>query len=168
MREVVGRYLYKLMAYKDEYEVARLLTTPEFLAEIEGTFTAPLWHGYVLHPPMLRALGYTKKINLGPWSSGPMRLSAKLKFLRGTALDVFAYTPHRREEQELIVWYQAWVEKCTKSWSPETESAIVELLSSIDQIRGYGDIKSASVARVKTLMQERYERLALDRLKLQA
>ena len=168
MREVVGRYLYKLMAYKDEYEVARLLTTPEFLAEIDGTFTAPLWHGYLLHPPILRALGYAKKINLGPWSSGPMRLLAKLKFLRGTALDPFAYTPHRREEQELIVWYQAWVEKCAKSWGPETESAIVELLSSIDQIRGYGEIKSASVVRVKALMQERYKRLAVNSLKLQA
>ena len=160
MREVVGRYLYKLMAYKDEYEVARLLTAPEFLAGVEGTFSAPLWHGFILHPPILRAFGYAKKINLGPWATGPMRLMAKLKFLRGGAWDVFGYARHRREERETIVWYRGWVERCAQSWSAENETATVELLSLVDQIRGYGEIKSVSMARVKRLVEERYERFS--------
>jgi indolepyruvate ferredoxin oxidoreductase len=155
MREVVGRYLYKLMAYKDEYEVARLLTAREFVASIDGMFAAPLWHGFVLHPPMLRALGWTKKINLGPWSAGGMRLLAMLKVLRGGPLDVFSYTAHRREERELIQWFRALVEECAGNWRPDTEASILETLSLVDQIRGYGDIKSASIARVKTLVEER-------------
>jgi indolepyruvate ferredoxin oxidoreductase len=159
MREVVGRYLYKLMAYKDEYEVARLLTAPQTQAAIDGTFASPLWHGYVLHPPLLRALGWKKKITLGPWALGWLRLLAMMKGVRGGPLDIFAYAKHRREEQELIIWFRAWVEECADNWSPETEAPLLEMLSLVDQIRGYGDIKSASIERVKKLVLERYELL---------
>lgn len=157
MRASVGRYLYKVMAYKDEYEVARLLTSPSLQADIEGTFAKPLWHGYVLHPPILRALGWKKKLNLGPWAEGWMRLLAKFKFLRGGPLDVFAYAKHRREEVDLIIYFRAWVEECAENWRPETEAPILELLSYFDQVRGYGDIKSASIERVKKQVQQQYE-----------
>ena len=148
-----------MKAYKDEYEVARLLTAPSLQADIDGTFAKPLWHGYVLHPPMLRALGWKKKLNLGPWAAGWMRLLAMLKMLRATPLDIFGYAEHRREEREMILWYRAWVEECAGMWRPENEAPLCEMLSLIDQVRGYGDIKSASMARVKKLMDEKYERM---------
>jgi len=159
MRDVVGRYLYKLMAYKDEYEVARLLTGPALGAEIDGTFAAPRSYGYVLHPPILRALGWQKKIELGAWARPFMMLLGGLRFLRGTPLDLFGYAQHRREERELIVWYRRWVRECAEQWRPENQAAIREMLSLIDQVRGYGDIKSASVARVKKQFEEHYERM---------
>ncbi|MBY0507784.1 MAG: indolepyruvate ferredoxin oxidoreductase family protein [Bryobacteraceae bacterium] len=160
MREVVGRYLYKAMAYKDEYEVARLLTATPLPLD---TFAKPLSYSFILHPPILRALGWKKKITFGAWSAPAMRLMGKLKFLRGTGLDLFGYAAHRREERELIGWYRDWVEKCALRWESGNEAEILEMLSLLDQVRGYGDIKSASIARVKTMMEERYGNLAGER-----
>ncbi len=159
MRPVVGRYLYKLMAYKDEYEVARLLTQPSFTEEIARTFAQPRGQGYLLHPPLLRAMGWKKKLTLGGWSRGGLKLLAAFKFLRGGPLDLFAYATHRREERELILWYRGWVQECAEQWDTLPQPALLELLSMPDQIRGYDHIKSASIAKVKRQVEEQYERL---------
>ncbi len=159
MRPVVGRYLYKLMAYKDEYEVARLLTQLSFTDEIARTFAQPRSHGYLLHPPLLRALGWKKKLTLGGWSRGGLKLLATFKFLRGSPLDIFTYAAHRREERELILWYRGWVQECAEQWDILPQPALLELLSLPDQIRGYDHIKSASIAKVKRQVEEQYERL---------
>src|SRR5204863_281816 len=79
LAEPVARNLYKLMAYKDEYEVARLLTKPELEQQITGMWEQVESIGYNLHPPMLRALGWKKKIRFGPWFRAPLRILARMK-----------------------------------------------------------------------------------------
>ena len=149
LAEPVARYLYKLMAYKDEYEVARLLTRTEFEQQLTGMWEQVESIGYNLHPPLLRALGWKKKLKLGGWFGTPLRLLAKLKFLRGTPLDPFGYAGVRREERELIDWYRQLVEELLPKVTPENLAAAIAIASLPDQIRGYEKIKSDSVARVK-------------------
>lgn len=160
LREVVGRYLYKLMAYKDEYEVARLLTSPALAAQIAETFEAPEWHGFQLHPPQLRALGWKKKLKLGPWFATPLKLMSKCKFLRGTVFDPFGPMKHRREERELISWYRTLVERAAAQWTAVKSSEIEAILALPDQIRGYDEIKSASITRVKAEADRRIAMLS--------
>ncbi len=98
LEEPVARYLYKLMAYKDEYEVARLLTKAAFEEQIGDMWEQVESIGYNLHPPILRALGWKKKkMHLGQWFGHPLRMLAKLKSLRGTPLDPFGYARVRAE-----------------------------------------------------------------------
>ena len=159
LRAVVGRSLYKLMAYKDEYEVARLLSGPALAQQLNDTFEAVEWHGFELHPPLLRALGWKRKLKLGPWFATPLALLAKCKFLRGTPLDVFGRTRHRREERELIGWYCDLVERAALHWSPERSAEITAILALPEQIRGYDEIKSASIQRVRTEAERRLAEL---------
>ena len=102
----VIRNLYKLMAYKDEYEVARLHLKPAFHAGTRALFAAPrrvTWH---LHPPLLRALGLERKLRLGPWFRHALRALRALRRLRGTPYDPFGYAAIRREERRLVPWYR--------------------------------------------------------------
>ena len=96
LEETVARYLYKLMAYKDEYEVARLLTKPEFRQQIDETWAEVESISYNLHPPLLRNFGVKQKMKFGPWFRTPLRILALMKSLRGGALDIFGYNSHRR------------------------------------------------------------------------
>ncbi|MDP8980737.1 MAG: indolepyruvate ferredoxin oxidoreductase family protein [Acidobacteriota bacterium] len=145
LREVAARYLYKLMAYKDEYEVARLLTKPS----LEQQWEAPESISYNLHPPMLRRFGLKKKIRIG---RAPLTLLKKLKFLRGTAFDPFGYSAHRREERSLIAWYRDLINQ-VKSF--EDVPLALEIASIPDQIRGYEKIKEANIARAKQCAAEK-------------
>jgi indolepyruvate ferredoxin oxidoreductase len=137
IRSVVARELYRLMAYKDEYEVARLLTQPG-------------WEGasYHLHPPLLRALGWKKKMRLGPWFRPILQVLAAMKRLRGTAIDPFGYTRHRREERALADWYRDLVRR-----TQETPVAM-EAASLPASIRGYDEIKSQSIAAARRRGEE--------------
>jgi indolepyruvate ferredoxin oxidoreductase len=155
LEEPVARYLYKLMAYKDEYEVARLLTKSSFEDQLRNTWERVESIAYNLHPPMLRALGWKRKIKLGHWFRGPLHLLAKLKVLRGTPLDVFGYAKIRREERELIAWYRNLIEQCLEKLTPRNLPVAIEVASLPDQIRGYEHIKSESIARVKALAAEK-------------
>jgi indolepyruvate ferredoxin oxidoreductase len=135
------------MAYKDEYEVARLLTRSTFQSQL-----ADMWEqidsiGYNLHPPLLRALGWKRKLKLGQWFGGPLRLLAKLTFVR-------------REERELIGWYRGVVEQCLRDLTPENLPLALEIASLPDQIRGYEKIKSDNIARVKALAAEKLALMA--------
>ncbi len=96
LREVVAKYLYKLMAYKDEYEVARLLTKPEFERRALDMWAAPESISYNLHPPLLRSFGVHKKLKLGSWFRTPLLVLKRFKGLRGTPFDIFGYAAHRR------------------------------------------------------------------------
>ena len=158
--EPVARYLYKLMAYKDEYEVARLLTLPEFHAHLEREWEQVESVSYNLHPPLLRALGWKKKLNLGPWFGGPLRMLAAMKSIRGTALDVFGYSAHRREERELIGWYRDLVMRVLRQVTPANLPRALEVAALPDQIRGYENIKRANVVKVKALAEEGLSRMA--------
>jgi indolepyruvate ferredoxin oxidoreductase len=155
LEETVARYLYKLMAYKDEYEVARLLTKPEFRKRIDDTFTEVESVSYNLHPPLLRQFGIKKKLKLGPWFAGPLRILASMKFLRGGAFDLFSYSPHRKAERELITWYRDLISRVVDSLTDENLPKALEIAALPDQIRGYERIKEDNIARVKKLAAEK-------------
>jgi indolepyruvate ferredoxin oxidoreductase len=150
LAEAVARNLYKLMAYKDEYEVARLLTRPEFERQLREQWDAVEAIGYNLHPPLLRALGLKKKMRLGGWFRGPLRALARLKFLRGTALDPFGYAAARREERALIGWYRDLVRR-----SLHDPALAAEMAALPERIRGYEQIKLGSIREVKALAREK-------------
>ena len=134
IRETVARQLYKLMAYKDEYEVARLLTRPEFDRQMGEMWAKVESVGYNLHPPLLRSLGMKRKLKLGAWFRGPLRMLAALKFLRGTAFDPFGYAEVRRQERALVEWYRGLVRECMLT---ENLALAQEIAALPDQIRGY-------------------------------
>ncbi|MDQ2946307.1 MAG: indolepyruvate ferredoxin oxidoreductase family protein, partial [Acidobacteriota bacterium] len=149
LREVVAKYLYKLMAYKDEYEVARLLTKPAFENQVREMWEAPESVSYNLHPPLLRRFGLKKKVRLGSWFRTPLLALKSLKGLRGTPFDVFGYAAHRREERELIAWYRALIEQVIASVSPQNLPQALEIAALPDQICGYESIKTQNIAKVK-------------------
>lgn len=155
----VARNLYKLMAYKDEYEVARLLTKPEREAEIRGMWEQVESIGYNLHPPLLRAFGWKKKIRFGGWFRLPLRALASMKWLRGTALDIFSYAAVRREERALADWYRALVRECVFRTTPDTIGLVLEIVSLPDRIRGYEEIKRENIRKVKAMAEEELSKL---------
>jgi indolepyruvate ferredoxin oxidoreductase len=160
LEDPVARNLYKLMAYKDEYEVARLLTKSTFRSQLNDMWEQVDSIGYNLHPPLLRALGWKRKMKFGQWFGGPLRILAMMKFLRGTAFDPFGYAAVRREERELIVWYRGLIEQCLRDLTPGNLALAIEIASLPDQIRGYEKIKSDSVAAVKALAAEKLARMS--------
>ncbi len=163
LREVVARYLYKLMAYKDEYEVARLLTKPEFERKVKEMWVAPEAISYNLHPPFLRQFGVMKKITPGPWFRAPLKMLAAMKFVRGSALDVFLYSRHRRMERSLIDWYRRTIERVMADLTEENLPLALEIAALPDQIRGYETIKEESVAKVKALAEEKLKIISAPR-----
>jgi indolepyruvate ferredoxin oxidoreductase len=150
LAEQVARYLYKLMAYKDEYEVARLSLAPQLGAMVEAEFGPGATVSYRLHPPVLRALGLRRKIRLGPWFRPVFRLLGAMKVLRGTPLDPFGRTRVRRLERELITEYRATVEDLLSRLTEETLTDCIRIAALPDLVRGYEQIKLASADRYRT------------------
>ena len=159
LAEAVARNLYKLMAYKDEYEVARLLTNPQREAQIRGMWEQVESIGYNIHPPLLRAMGLKKKMKLGGWFRTPLRVLASLRGLRGTLFDPFGYAAVRREERALIGWYEQLVRDCLDRVTPDNLPLAQEIVALPAQIRGYEQIKLASVRKVKALAAEKVSAL---------
>ena len=150
--------LHKLMAYKDEYEVARLLTDPSEPGVAER-FDGPVRVSYHLHPPLLRAWGLDRKLRLGPWFRPVLRIMARCSFLRGTPFDPFGYTADRREERELVTWYESLLDRALAELTPENYPEVSELLRLPDEIRGFEQVKHRSVLRVKKKAAEMLETL---------
>jgi indolepyruvate ferredoxin oxidoreductase len=157
LKETVAKYLYKLMAYKDEYEVARLLTKPSFERGVRDMWASAESVSYNLHPPMLRRFGVTKKLKLGAWFRTPLLVLKNMKMLRGTPFDLFGYAAHRRMERSLIQWYRDLIEQVQTNLTPENLPQALEIAALPDQIRGYEKIKEVNVAKVK---QQAVEKLA--------
>ncbi|MBI2492419.1 MAG: indolepyruvate ferredoxin oxidoreductase family protein [Candidatus Rokubacteria bacterium] len=149
LAEGVARHLFKLMAYKDEYEVARLHLEAGLGRVLESEFPGGVRLQYHLHPPILRALGFSRKIKLGPWFDGVFRLLRAMKGLRGTAWDVFGRAEVRRVERALVGEYRQLVEKALVGLSPESHERAVTLATLPDLIRGYEAIKLRNVARFR-------------------
>jgi indolepyruvate ferredoxin oxidoreductase len=147
--EGVARHLFKLMAYKDEYEVARLHLESPLPAQLAAEYPGGVTMHYNLHPPLLRALGWQKKIKLGTWFNGAFRLLAKMKGLRGTALDPFGRAEVRRVERALIAEYRGLIEKAMAGLSPESYERAVTLANLPDLIRGYEEVKLENVQRFR-------------------
>ena len=149
LAETVARYLYKLMAYKDEYEVARLALDPAFPAAIDQTFGAGARVSYRLFPPLLRTFGLRRKLSFGRWFDPAFRLLRAGRRLRGTAFDPFGRDEVRRVERALIGEYRDLIEKELAGLSPETFNRAVSLARLPDLIRGYDHVKLANVARYR-------------------
>jgi len=143
------------MAYKDEYEIARLLTQPDFEQQMRDMWEAPESVSYNLHPPLLRSLGLKKKLKLGPRFRTPLRLLSRMKRLRGSAFDPFGYASIRREERRLIAWYRDLVEELLECVEPGNLSLAIEIASLPEQIRGYEEIKLSSIREVRKLAEEK-------------
>jgi len=149
LSEAVARHLFKLMAYKDEYEVARLHLDPALRAELEARFGQAITSQWHLHPPLLRALGLKKKIKLGSWFAPALRLLRAMKGLRGTALDPFGRAEVRRVERALPGEYRAIIETVLTALAPATHDTAVAIGELPDQIRGYEAIKLENVKRFR-------------------
>ncbi len=150
LSERVARHLYKLMAYKDEYEVARLSLDPQLSAAVEAEFGPGGTVSYRLHPPVLRALGLRRKIRLGPWFRPVFRLLRAMRVLRGTPFDPFGRTRVRRLERDLITEYRAAVENLLANLTEDTLAHCARIAALPDLIRGYEQIKIASADRYRT------------------
>jgi indolepyruvate ferredoxin oxidoreductase len=157
LAEAVARYLFKLTAYKDEYEVARLHLAGDLARQIEREYPQGAELRYHLQPPLLRALGLRRKVAVGRWIEPLFRLLVGLRRLRGTALDPFGYARVRRVERALAAEYRSLVEQALGTLSPATHERAVTLASLPDLIRGYEDVKLRGVARFR----EEARRLAL-------
>jgi indolepyruvate ferredoxin oxidoreductase len=153
--EAVARYYFKLLAYKDEYEVARLHSDPAFRAKIASQFEGNYKLNFYMAPPIISkpdpVSGKVAKKRFGPWMMTAFSLLAKMKPLRATPFDMFGYTAERRTERKLIEEYEATVEEILSRLSSENQALALQLASIPDEIRGYGHIKEGSlkVARIK-------------------
>jgi len=144
LSEAVARYYYKLMAYKDEYEVARLYTDGAFKEKIAGMFEGDITLKFHLAPPLFAkhdAQGQLIKQEFGPWMMKAFGLLAKFKGLRGGALDVFGYTAERKMERALIVEYRQTVSALLSKLTADNLSQAVAIASIPEDIRGYGHVK---------------------------
>ncbi|MEN3278529.1 MAG: indolepyruvate ferredoxin oxidoreductase [Massilia sp.] len=152
LTEAVARYFYKLMAYKDEYEVARLHTDPAFKEKIANMFEGDITIKYHLAPPLLARHdkeGRAIKKEYGAWMMGAFGVLAKLKGLRGTPFDVFGYTAERKLERALIGEYRQTVSALLPKLSPENLAQAVAIASIPEDIRGYGHVKERHLKAAK-------------------
>ncbi|HEX4410841.1 MAG TPA: indolepyruvate ferredoxin oxidoreductase family protein [Xanthobacteraceae bacterium] len=151
--DAVARYLFKLMAYKDEYEVARLYTDGAFTKQIAAAFDGDLRFQFHLAPPILAPLdkttGLPRKLSFGPWIMPAFRLLAKLKFLRGTTFDPFGRSVERRTERKLIDDYEATLSEVIAKLSPENHHLAVGLAAIPEKIRGFGHVKQRHLVAAK-------------------
>ena len=150
LAEAVARYLFKLMAYKDEYEVARLYADPAFLrqvrSEVDGDNLRLTFH---LAPPLLARLdkttGEPRKMSFGPWMLSGFAVLAKFKFLRGTPFDPFGYTAERKTERQLVRDYETLIDELLSMLAPDNHHIAVGLAAIPEKIRGFGHIKLRSL-----------------------
>jgi indolepyruvate ferredoxin oxidoreductase len=153
LSEAVARYLFKLMAYKDEYEVARLYSDTGFVERVKAQFDGDLRLEFHLAPPLLAKTdprtGEPKKMSFGPWMLTAFRVLSKFKVLRGTALDPFGYSHERQTERQLIADYEELVAMILAGLTPANHATAVALASIPEKIRGYGPVKQRHLAAAK-------------------
>jgi indolepyruvate ferredoxin oxidoreductase len=167
LSEAVARYLFKLMAYKDEYEVARLYTETGFLQRVRAQFDGDLRFEFHLAPPLLAkvdpATGEPKKRSYGPSVLRLFRLLAKFRFLRGTPFDPFGYSIERRTERQLIADYRALIDTILDDLTPANHATAVALASIPEKIRGYGPVKQRHLKAAKAEEATLREQFKADR-----
>ena len=147
LSQAVARYLFKLMAYKDEYEVARLSLKPEAREAINAQFGEKARVRYHLQPPLLKALGLKRKLQVGRWFDVVYRVLRPMRFLRGTPFDPFGYDHVRQVERELVLDYRRLVFAAIDELSADNYARAVDLAQLPDVIRGYDEVKLGNVER---------------------
>jgi indolepyruvate ferredoxin oxidoreductase len=148
LTQAVAKSLFKLMAYKDEYEVARLHTDRSFLEKVDAMFEGDFKLNYHLAPPMIAKQndkGELQKQKFGPWMLTGFKLLARLKGLRGTALDPFGRTEERRMERELIAQYETSIEEVLRTLDAANHAAALDIARIPELIKGYGHVKARHV-----------------------
>lgn len=158
LTEAVARAYYKLLAYKDEYEVARLYTDGNFRKRLAETFDGKLKLNFHMSPPMIAPkdpdTGLPKKITIGPWMMFAFKVMAKMKRLRGTPFDVFGYTHERRTERALIKEYEARIAELMGALSAANYRTAIEIASLPMDIKGFGHIKDRNLETVRAREQK--------------
>jgi len=153
LTQAVARSLFKLMAYKDEYEVARLYTETDFLKRVADQFEGSYTLNFHLAPPTLGdrdpKTGHLRKRRFGPWMLPVFRILARLRRLRGTPFDVFGRSEERKLERRLIGEYEALLDEILAILSPSNHEVAIELASLPLEIRGFGHVKEANLVHVK-------------------
>ncbi|HSM10060.1 MAG TPA: DUF6537 domain-containing protein, partial [Lysobacter sp.] len=152
LSEAVARYAFKLMAYKDEYEVARLYTSGEFQRKLAQQYEGDYKLRFHLAPPLFAkkdAQGRLIKQEFGGWMLGAFKLMAKLKFLRGSALDIFGYTAERKGERQLIADYEQTIAGLLPTLDGGNVDLAAQIASVPEHIRGYGHVKEAHLHDAK-------------------
>ena len=153
LAEAAARYYFKLLAYKDEYEVARLYADPAFMQKIQSQFEGDYKLHFHLAPPLLAkrdpVTGELRKAEYGTWVFTAFKLLSKLRGLRGTAFDVFGYTQERRMERRLIGEYEATIAELIGKLSSDNHALAVKIASIPEEIRGYGHVKERNLGVAK-------------------
>ncbi len=156
--EAVASYYFKLLAYKDEYEVARLYTNGDFMQKIKGRFEGDYKLKLHLAPPLFSSRdahsGEPVKTAYGAWILSAMNLLARFKFLRGTAFDPFGKTAERKMERRLIEEYEQTIEELLRGLSKKNHALAVEIARIPEQIRGYDLVKQKHVESAKSQKNE--------------
>jgi indolepyruvate ferredoxin oxidoreductase len=165
LSKVVAQSYHKVLAYKDEYEVARLYSNGEFIKEVKAQFSGNYKIKFHMAPPILSggdpATGRPKKRTFGPWMLSSLSLLARLKYLRGTVFDIFGYHHDRREERSLIKSFEADVEFVVRRLTADNYELCVELLSLPLTIKGYGPVKAVNIEKAKASHNALMTRLSL-------
>ena len=159
--EAVASYYYKLLAYKDEYEVARLYTNGDFMKKIRGRFEGDFKLKLHLAPPIFSKrdphTGEPIKTAYGSWMLTAMKFLSRFKFLRGTAFDPFGKTVERKMERRLILEYEQTIEELLRGFSKKNHVLAVEIAKIPEHIRGYDLVKQRHVESAKS-----HEKLLLE------
>jgi indolepyruvate ferredoxin oxidoreductase len=162
LTEAVARHYARLLAYKDEYEIARLLSAPAFHADLAARFNAPRVAFHLAPSWLPRRVGLNGragKYSFGPWLRPLLHGLAKLRILRGTALDPFGYAAERRLERVLIAEYEQSIAQLLERLRPETYSAAIEIARWPETVRGFGPLKTTSAAKARLHRDDMLQRL---------
>ncbi len=146
LSQAVGRYLFKVMAFKDEYEVARLALKSDIGEQAKARFGPNAKVSYRLHPPTLKSLGRKEKISI-PEAAGQKMFEglARTKKIRGKKFDIFSRSAERNMERELITEYNSLIDRLLSGLTSDKYDAAVEIASMFDQVRGYDEVKALNV-----------------------
>ncbi|MFO1306732.1 MAG: indolepyruvate ferredoxin oxidoreductase family protein [Burkholderiales bacterium] len=154
LTEAVARYYFKLLAIKDEYEVARLYAESDFAKQVAAQFEGDYKLTFHLAPPIFNkadpATGVPVKSTYGPWMMKAFRTLAKMRKYRGTALDILGKTDERKRERAMITEYEQLVAEILDRLTPQNHATAVELASIPEHIRGYGHVREAHTKTAKT------------------
>jgi len=165
LSEAVAKYYYKLLAYKDEYEVARLYTNGNFTKSLKDQFEGKYKLKFHLAPPLFgkrdAITGQLIKREFGPWMMSVFKIIAKLKFLRGTMFDIFGYSAERKLERQLIDSYEKNIDIIISKLNKENYELAVAIASIPEHIRGFGHVKENHIEKAR-LEEESLLRVFLD------
>ncbi|MCA0871956.1 indolepyruvate ferredoxin oxidoreductase family protein [Seohaeicola saemankumensis] len=164
LHRAAARNLFKLMAYKDEFEVARLMTAPAFAAELAQNFEGDFKVNYHLAPPLLSrrkdARGRPAKRQFGAWMGGPMRLLARMKGLRGRAVNPFGHHAEARLHRALLAWYKTALHRVAEVYKTDKNGDFLAILAAPDAIRGYGPVRVEAARKARAEADAALKQLA--------